>query len=94
MEENDKINLENIKIRVSYLNNIIKDFEMPSSLDEFRIKVKSVFQISNKNEEIFITYPIIKKIFIIKKIIKILIYIKQLCIQKVQKKIKIYIYIW
>ena len=62
MEENDKINLENIKIRVSYLNNIIKDFEMPSSLDEFRIKVKSVFQISNRNEEIFITYPIIEKI--------------------------------
>ena len=58
MEDFDKKKFENLKITVSYLNNNIKDLELPSSLYEFRKKIKSIFQIPNKIDEIFITYTI------------------------------------
>ena len=54
----DLKNLENTKITVSYLNNKIEDLELPLSLHEFRIKIKSIFQIQNKLDEIFIIYTI------------------------------------
>ena len=54
----DLKNLENTKITVSYLNNKIEDLELPLSLHEFRIKIKSIFQIPNKLDEIFIIYTI------------------------------------
>ena len=54
----DLKNLENTKITVSYLNNKIEDLDLPLSLHEFRIKIKSIFQIPNKLDEIFIIYTI------------------------------------
>ena len=58
MEDDDKKKLENVKITLSYLNNKVKDFKLPSSLYEFRKNIKSIFQIPNKLDEIFITYII------------------------------------
>ena len=58
MEDDDKKKLENVKITLSYLNNKVKDFKLPPSLNEFRKNIKSIFQIPNKLDEIFITYII------------------------------------
>ena len=52
-EEN---NQENPQINVCFLNNKIEDFDLPSSLNEFRIKIKKLFQIPNQYDEIYITY--------------------------------------
>ena len=54
----NKINLDDIKTNISYLNNSLKDFSLPSTLYKFREKIKSIFQIENKTDEIFIIYTI------------------------------------
>ena len=56
MEDRDINKIENQKIKVSYLNNSIQDFLLPTSLDQFRRKVKKLFQIQNKIDDIFIIY--------------------------------------
>ena len=56
MEEGDINKIENQKIKVSYLNNSIQDFLLPTSLDQFRRKIKKLFQIQNKIDDIFIIY--------------------------------------
>ena len=50
MEEN------HLEITLSYLNNKIEDFQLPSTLNEFRTKIKEIFQIKKNIDEIFITY--------------------------------------
>jgi len=55
----DLKNLENTQITVSFLNNKIEELELPLSLHEFRKKIKSIFQIEDKLDEIFIIYSII-----------------------------------
>ena len=50
MEEN------HLEITLSYLNNKIEDFQIPSTLNEFRTKIKEIFQIKKNIDEIFITY--------------------------------------
>ena len=50
MEEN------HLEITLSYLNNKIEDFQLPSTLNEFRTKIKEIFQIKKNTDEIFITY--------------------------------------
>ena len=50
MEEN------HLEITLSYLNNKIEDFQLPSTLNEFRSKIKEIFQIKKNIDEIFITY--------------------------------------
>ena len=52
-EEN---NQENPQINVCFLNNKIEDFDLPPSLNEFRIKIKKLLQIPNQYDEIYITY--------------------------------------
>ena len=50
--------MENL-LGLYYLNNTINEFELPSSLNEFRTRIKKMFHIENKtNEEIFILYNI------------------------------------
>ena len=56
MEDRDINKIENQKIKVSYLNNSIQDFLLPTSLDQFRRKIKKLFQIQNKIDDIFIIY--------------------------------------
>ena len=52
-------NLLDSNINLYYLNNTIKEFELPSSLNEFRTRIKKMFHIENKTyEEIFILYNI------------------------------------
>ena len=43
MEEN------HLEITLSYLNNKIEDFQLPSTLNEFRTKIKEIFQIKKKH---------------------------------------------
>ena len=50
MEEN------HLEITLSYLNNKIEDFQLPSTLNKFRTKIKEIFQIKKNIDEIFITY--------------------------------------
>ena len=57
MEEDEK-NQENPQINVCFLNNKIEDFELPITLNEFRIKMKKIFQIPNQYDEIYINYLI------------------------------------
>ena len=45
-----------LEITLSYLNNKIEDFQLPSTLNEFRTKIKEIFQIKKNIDEIFITY--------------------------------------
>ena len=55
--ENEINDLQNLKISVFYMNNKIDNFQVPSSLNEFRNKIKNCFLIENKNnEEISILY--------------------------------------
>ena len=55
--ENDIKDLQDIKINVFFMNNKVNDFQLPSSLNELRKKVKQTFLIENKNnEEISIIY--------------------------------------
>ena len=54
-------NKDNKKINISYLNNKISNFSLPSSLYEFRSTIKSLFQIPNGIDEIFIIYTREKK---------------------------------
>ena len=49
-------NKNKLKATVSYLNNKLEDFEIPSTLIEFRTHIKQIFQIKKNIEEIFITY--------------------------------------
>ena len=49
-------NKNKLKATVSYLNNKLEDFEIPSTLNEFRTHIKQIFQIKKNIEEIFITY--------------------------------------
>ena len=52
---NKDLNLETCKL--SYMNNEIKDFELPQTLNEFRKKIKSLFLLESKiNEDIIIIY--------------------------------------
>ena len=44
------------EITVSFLNNKIEDFEIPSTLNEFRTQIQQIFQIKKNIDEIFITY--------------------------------------
>ena len=50
MEEN------HLEITLSYLNNKIEDFQLPSTLNEFRTKIKEIFKIKKNIDESFITY--------------------------------------
>ena len=52
MEDNNN----KLKATISYLNNKLEDFEIPSTLNEFRAQIKQIFQIKKNIEEIFITY--------------------------------------
>ena len=54
----DEIDENEIKTNVSYLNNTIKDLSLPNNLYTFREKIKAIFQIQNKPDEIFINYTI------------------------------------
>ena len=49
-------NKNNLKTTVSYLNNKLEDFDIPSTLYEFRTQIKQIFQIKKNIDEIFITY--------------------------------------
>ena len=49
-------NKNNLKITVSYLNIKLEDFDIPSTLYEFRTQIKQIFQIKKNIDEIFITY--------------------------------------
>ena len=49
--ENEIKDLQDIKINVFYMNNKVSDFKLPTSLNEFRKKVKNCFLIENKNNE-------------------------------------------
>ena len=49
-------NKNNLKTTVSYLNIKLEDFEIPSTLYEFRTQIKQIFQIKKNIDEIFITY--------------------------------------
>ena len=61
-EQQNKIeNLEeeygDLKADIYFLNNTIKEVELPISLNEFREKIKDLFLIKNrKNDEIFVIY--------------------------------------
>ena len=55
--ENEIKDLQDLKINVFYMNNKVNDFQLPTSLNEFRSKVKHCFLIENKNnEEISVIY--------------------------------------
>ena len=55
--ENEIKELQDVKINVFYMNNKVNDFVLPTSLNEFRNKVKHCFLIENKNnEEISVLY--------------------------------------
>ena len=57
MESQENIKEENIKCDLFYLKNKINDFELPTSLNEFRKKVKSIIGLDfNKLEDIIIIY--------------------------------------
>ena len=49
-------NKNNLKTTVSYLNIKLEDFDIPSTLYEFRTQIKQIFQIKKNIDEIFITY--------------------------------------
>ena len=49
-------NKNNLKTTVSYLNIKLEDFDIPSTLNEFRTQIKQIFQIKKNIDEIFITY--------------------------------------
>ena len=49
-------NKNNLKTTVSYLNIKLEDFDIPSTLYEFRTQMKQIFQIKKNIDEIFITY--------------------------------------
>ena len=49
-------NKNKLKATISYLNNKLVDFEIPSTLNEFRTQIQQIFQIKKNIEEIFITY--------------------------------------
>ena len=49
-------NKNNLKTTVSYLNIKLEDFDIPSTLYEFRTQIKQIFQIQKNIDEIFITY--------------------------------------
>ena len=49
-------NKNNLKTTVSYLNIKLEDFDIPSTLYEFRTQIKQIFQIKKNTDEIFITY--------------------------------------
>ena len=56
-EEEKLKELENLQSNIFYLNNTIKDFDLPLSLNEFRTQIKDLFHIeSKKNDEIFVIY--------------------------------------
>ena len=50
-ENNEVKEVNNVKCELNYLNNSIKDFELPSSLYDFRKKVKRLFQIEDRDED-------------------------------------------
>ena len=57
MESQENIKEENIKCDLFYLKNKINDFELPTSLNEFRKKVQSIIGLEfNKLEDIIIIY--------------------------------------
>ena len=57
MESQEKIKEENIKCDLFYLKNKINDYELPTSLNEFRKKVQSITGLEfNKLEDIIIIY--------------------------------------
>ena len=59
----NKEDFQNLTINLYYLNNTIKDYELPLNLNELRIKVKKLFHIKNKtNEEILFLYNITKEV--------------------------------
>ena len=49
-------NKNKLKATISYLNNKLVDFEIPSTLNEFRTQIQQIFQIKKNIDEIFITY--------------------------------------
>ena len=51
----------NDNIIISYLNNKIDNFTLPKSLYKFRTKIKTIFQIPNELDKIFINYIVIEK---------------------------------
>ena len=50
-EINEQNEVNNVKCDLNYLKNSIKDFELPSSLYDFRKKVKKLFQIEDRDED-------------------------------------------
>ena len=61
-EEEELKELVNLSSNIFYLNNTIKDFELPLSLDEFRTQIKDLFHIEEKsNDEIFLLYTYLEK---------------------------------
>ena len=48
-ELNEKKEYNNVKCNLQYKQNYIKDFDLPSTLYDFRIKVKQLFQIEDRD---------------------------------------------